>query len=85
MKVSRQEPVDLLVRDAETAVLLADGIVRLSELSAVLYALAEEPVKVEDLARSLETHFGAPADRTSLRATTDAVREIIPGGLLIET
>ncbi len=85
MKVSRQEPADLLVRDAETAVLLPDGIVRLSELSAVLYALAEEPVEVEYLARSLETHFGGPADRHLLRATTDAVREIIPGGLLIET
>lgn len=85
MKVQRREPVDLLVRNGETAVLFADVIMRLSELSAMLYNLAEEPVALEDLARDLEFHFGAPADRTSLQATTDTVRDMLQAGLLIET
>ena len=85
MKVQRREPVDLLVRNGETAVLFADVIMRLSELSAMLYNLAEEPVALEDLARDLEVHFGAPADRTSLQATTDTVRDMLQAGLLIET
>lgn len=84
MRVQRREPVDVLVRDGETAVLLPGGIVRLSELSAVLYDLAREQVEVESLARDLEERFGAPAERTSVQATRDAVRDMVEAGLLTE-
>ena len=84
MRVQRCEVVDVLERDGETAVLLADGIVRLSELSALIFDLTEEPTEVGDLARELEARFGKPADQTSLDATKDAVADLVHHGILDE-
>jgi hypothetical protein len=84
MKVQQRVATDVLVRDGETAVLLGDIVVRLGELSSVLYALCEGPIDVRTLAQELESRFGAPADRTSLRATTEAVTEMVRAGVLLD-
>lgn len=83
MKVQRREAADVLTRDGETAVLLTKGgLVRLSALSAAVYALTEESVEVDALARDLESRFGAPAGQTSLDATKDAVTDLVHHGVL---
>ncbi|MEO5746843.1 MAG: hypothetical protein ABIQ61_02675, partial [Ornithinibacter sp.] len=64
--------------------LLGESVVRLGELSSVLYALCESPIDVDVLANELEAQFGAPADRTTLRATTDAVLEMVRAGVLFD-
>jgi hypothetical protein len=83
VKVQRREAADVLTRDGETAVLLTKGgLVRLSAISAAVYALTQEPVDVDDLARHLEVRFGTPAGQTTLDATKDAVTDLIRHGVL---
>lgn len=84
MKVQRRhgEVTDWLARDGQTVVLARGRLVRLSDVSAMVFALTEEPVEVEELAARLESLFGAPGDRTALDATKDAVTELIRLGVL---
>ena len=84
MKVQRREITDILTRDGEAAVLVDEVLVRLSELSAIVYDLTEEPVDVVHLAHMLESRFGAPEGRTTLDATHDAVAELVRHGILCE-
>lgn len=77
MKVQRREVTDAITRDGETALLVDGALVRLGALGAMIYALTEEPVEIGHLARTLESHFGAPEGRTSLDATKDAVAELV--------
>jgi hypothetical protein len=85
VKVQRCEVTDELTRDGETALLVDGLLVRLSELSAMVYAFAEEPVEVGHLAHLLESYFGEPEGRTSLDATKDAVADLIRHGTLRES
>ena len=85
MKVHQTPATDVLTRDGETAVLVEGTVVRLGELSSTLYALCERPIDVKVLANELEAKFGAPADRTALRATTDAVLEMVRAGVLFDS
>jgi len=85
VKVQRLKVTDELTRDGETALLVDGLLVRLSELSALVYALTEEPVEVRRLAHALESHFGAPEGRTSFDATQDAVAELVRHGILLES
>ena len=55
MKVQRREATDILTRDGETALLLDATVLRLSELSAAIYALTEDPVEVSRLAADLDS------------------------------
>ena len=82
MKVQQSPATDVLVRDGETAVLVGDVVVRLGELSSLLYALCEQAIDVTDLARALKARFGVPVGRSSLDATKDAVEEMIHHGVL---
>lgn len=84
MKVHRrhEQVVDWLTRDGETIVLSRRRVLRLSPLSAAVFALTEEPVDMEHLARELEGRFGAPADRSTLDATNDAVTELVRHGVV---
>ena len=84
MKVQRREVTDELTRDGETALLVDGLLVRLSELSALVYDLTEEPVEVGHLAHVLESRFGAPEGRTTLDATQDAVADLVRHGILRE-
>lgn len=77
MRVQRAEVTDALTRDGVTAVLVDGELVRLSELSAAVYALTEDPVEIDHLARALEARFGVPEGRTSLDATADAVAQLV--------
>lgn len=85
MRVRQSPATDVLERDGETAVLVDDIVVRLGELSSVLYALCGQPIDVTDLARALEARFGVPAGRSSLDATKDAVEEMVHHGVLRES
>lgn len=82
MRVQRVPADDMLVRDGETAVLVDGVVVRLSELSAVIYDLTEDLVDVRHLARELEARFGAPEGLTSEEATGHAVTELLRHGVL---
>jgi hypothetical protein len=84
VKVQRREASDMLTRDGETAVLVDGVLVRLSELSALVHDLTEEPVDVVNLAHVLESRFGAPEGRTALDATRDAVADLVRHGILRE-
>lgn len=85
MKVQRRHAIDILVRDGETAILLGRTAVRLSELGATIYALTEDSVEVDVLARELEARFGAPQGSSSGAATEQAVEELVRRGVLTET
>jgi hypothetical protein len=85
VKVRRREATDVLTRDGETVVLVDGVLVRLSELSALVYDLTEEPVDVVHLAQRLESRFGAPEGGTSLDATKDAVAHLVRHGILRES
>ena len=82
MKVRQRAATDVLARDGETAILVDGNIVRLGELSSMIYALCESPVDIWVLAAELEARFGAPADRSTVQATTDSVAEMVRAGLL---
>ena len=82
MRVQRVPADDLLVRDGETAILLHEMVMRLSELSSVIYALTENPIDVGHLARELESRLGAPEGVSSRDATGDAVAQLIRHGVL---
>ena len=82
MKVQRAQATDVLERDGETAVLVNDVVIRLGELSTVVYRLCEQPVELAHLAGALEAKFGAPVGRSLLDATKDAVAEMIHHGVL---
>jgi hypothetical protein len=82
MRVRQSPATDVLERDGQAAVLVDDIVVRLGELSSVLYALCEQPIDVTDLARALEARFGVPVGRSSLDATKGAVEEMIHHGVL---
>lgn len=84
MKVRRREATDVLTRDGETALLIDDTVLRLSDLSAAIYDLSENVIAMNRLARALETRFGAPATSTSLEATEQAVAELIRHGVLAQ-
>jgi hypothetical protein len=85
VKVQRRRVTDKLTRDGQTALLVDGLLVRLSELSALVYDLTDEPVEVGRLAHALEAHFGAPEGRTSFDATQDAVAELVRHGILLES
>ncbi|HQE32933.1 MAG TPA: hypothetical protein PLG38_13055 [Propionibacteriaceae bacterium] len=82
MKVQRLEATDVLTRAGETAVLIDGVVLRLSEISAEIYALTEHLVEVSRLATDLESRFGAPEGTTTRQATDAAVAELIHHGLL---
>ncbi|WP_404381891.1 hypothetical protein LL946_14640 [Knoellia locipacati] len=84
MRVQRRadEVTDLLTRDGVTVVMARGQLVRLSPLSAMILALAEERIEYDELARQLEERFGAPEGRSALDATKDAVTEMIRLGVL---
>lgn len=82
MKVQRRTVADALTRDGETAVVVTGRVVRLSDLSALVFSLTENPIEIEDLARALEAAMGAPQGRSTLDATKDAVSELIRHGVL---
>ena len=84
MTVRRRRARDVLVRDGETAVLVTGRVVRLGELSSMIYALCAEPIEVEQLARALETSFGAPEGISVVQATKDAVADLVRHGVLVE-
>ncbi|GAA4407670.1 hypothetical protein GCM10023168_23970 [Fodinibacter luteus] len=83
MRLQRREAIDVLERDGETVVLLGNRIVKLSELSAAIYALTQQPTELEQIARDLEARFGGPTDRSSLDATKDAVADLVHHGVLM--
>ena len=85
MKVQRREATDVLTCDGETAVLIDETVLRLSELSAVIYALTEDPVEIGRLARELESRFGVPEGSSSLDSTREAVAELVRRGVLKAT
>jgi hypothetical protein len=85
VKVQRCQVTDELTRDGETALLVDGLLVRLSELSALVYALTEKPVEIGHLAHALESQFGAPEGRAALDATQDAVADLIRHGILCES
>jgi hypothetical protein len=82
VKVRRRPPADVLVRDGETAVLVDGTIVRLSELSSMLYAECSTEKTSTELSRSLEATFGAPPDGSALEATERAITEMLAHGVL---
>jgi len=84
VKVHQREATDVLARDGETAVLVGEHVLRLGALSSMLYALCESPIDVGALANELEACFGAPADRSALQATAEAVAEMVRAGILTE-
>lgn len=82
MKVRRRPAADVLVRDGETAVLVDGTIVRLSELSSLLYAECSTEKTSTELSQCLETAFGAPPDLPALEATERAIEEMVAHGVL---
>ncbi|EAP99595.1 hypothetical protein JNB_05465 [Janibacter sp. HTCC2649] len=82
MKVQRWEATDELLRDGEAAILIRGNVVRLTELSTVIYLLTDRAIDVRDLADQLESRFGVPTDDSTLRKTNDAVAELIRYGIL---
>lgn len=82
MKVQRQPVDDLLTRDGETAVLVHGKALRLSDVAVAIYHLTEHETEVEALADALESQVGAPADRSTLEATREAVRAMVRHGIL---
>ena len=82
MRVQRWEATDELLRDGEAAILIRGSVVRLTELSTVVYLLTEQAIDVRDLADELESRFGVPADGSTLDKTKDAVAELIRYGIL---
>ena len=82
MKVRRRPAADVLVRDGETAILVDSTIVRLSELSTLLYAECSTEKTSAQLSRSLETEFGAPPDLPALEATEQVIEEMVAHGVL---
>jgi translation initiation factor 1 (eIF-1/SUI1) len=82
VKVQRWEATDELLRGDEAAILIRGNVVRLTELSTVIYLLTERAIDVRDLAKELESRFGVPADGSTLSRTKDAVAELIRYGIL---
>jgi len=82
VKVQRRPAIDVLVRDGETAILLDDTAVRLSELGATIYALTENSMEVSALALELESRYGPPESSSSQEATESAVAELVSRGVL---
>ena len=82
MKVQRCRVTDAISRDGETAVLVHGHLVRLSELSSVIWAMTQEPVEVAALSSALEARFGTPDGDTVLSATQDAVAHLVRHGVL---
>ena len=82
MRVQRRPADDVLLRDGETAILVDGMAIRLSELGAMIFTLAENPVEVGALARELELRFGAPEGPSSREATDGIVAELIGQGVL---
>jgi hypothetical protein len=84
VKVQRAEVADAITRDGETAVLVGRRLVRLSELSAAIWVMAEDTVDIRQLAEHLESEFGSPEGRSTLDATKHAVAEMLRHGVLVE-
>ena len=77
------EILDWLSRDGETIVLTRYGVVRLSEVGALVFELTQDAVEVGALSERLEEVFGAPAGAAgALDATKDAVTDLVRLGVL---
>jgi hypothetical protein len=74
----------VLRHDGETAVLVDEAVVRLSEISSAIYDLCVTTVDVTTVAARLHEQFGEPADATMLDATNAAIAEMIAAGVLDE-
>ena len=84
MRVRRVPFLDEYAEGGESAVLIGDRVLVLSELATtILAAIGEEAVSVDVVAAVREEAFGAPPDGTDLSAATAAaVHELVTQGLL---
>lgn len=84
MRVRRVPFLDEYAEGGESAVLVGDRVLVLSELATtILAAIGDETVSIDVVAAVLEEAFGAPPDGTDLPgATAAAVRELVAQGLL---
>ena len=82
MKVRQRPPTDVLERDGETALLVDGMVIRLSQVSSMLYAECSTVTTSEELAKSLEAVFEAPPDLPALEATERSIEEMLSHGAL---
>lgn len=84
MRVTRSDWLDWYVADRESAVLVGDQVLVLSELATVLVDLVGEGASNEELAAGLASQFGLPEERDLLAETSARLRELIDAGVLLE-
>ena len=73
---------DLLVVDAESAVLHGNRLLRLGPIATAIVQLMKEPHTVEELAAALEAQFGAPPDGGLIPAVEEQLRVLREHGVL---
>lgn len=73
--ISRDDVVDVLIRDDEALVLTSRQCLRLSALAAAAIAFAEVPRSQDDLRAHLEERFGPPPEGRMEQVLADLVAQ----------
>lgn len=81
---ARTEPLDVLIRDDESLVLLPpDLVIRLSPIATAIYQSLARPTDGTTLAAVVERRFGVPpGDRSTEEAVMVIVAELCQAGIL---
>lgn len=80
----RTEPMDVLIRDEESLVLLPpDLVVRLSPIATVIHQALAHPMNTAALAAVVERRFGSPpGEQSTEEAVALMVAELCGAGIL---
>ena len=83
---ARTEPIDILIRDDESLVLLLpDLVIRLSPIASAIHQAIAQPMDTAALAAVVERRFGVPpGDQSTEEAVALMVAELCHAGILRE-
>lgn len=84
-KYLRTEPIDILLRDDESLVLLPpDLVIRLSPIATAIHQALAHPMDAAALAAVVQRRFGSPpGDQSAEEAVTLMVAELCDAGILM--
>jgi len=79
----RIEPLDVLIDDGESLVLLPpDRVVRLSPIATVLFEETAHPTPLDSLTKLIEATFGPPEGTTTSAALEPVLADLVESGVL---
>lgn len=83
MRYLRCEPLDALVVDGESLLLLPpDQVVRLSPVGTAIFQATSGAMSLDDIARVVVDRFGAPADGEAVERLRALLDSLVEGGVV---